>query len=467
MKLLDILNSPWAILPEKLREIQSIYMTHLRGEKIDIKAIEAQIGKPLNNERKNYDVVNGVAVLPIDGVIAKKMNLFSRISGGVSSQIVSNDFREIMDPNRKDIKAVILNIDSPGGAVDGTQELSRLIASYRGQKPIIAFSDGMMASAAYWIGAAADKIYISGDNVEIGSIGVVTQHIDVSGWESKIGVKTTEITAGKYKRIATEYAPLSESGRAYIQDILDHIYSAFVQDVADFRGVTVDQVLTDMADGRIFLGQKTIQAGLVDGVSTLDALINRLAAGDADKITVATTVGVTRLETRKGEGNIMEQKIEVTKDYILTNHADIAEAFKSEGYNKGIEDGKKIGVEAERKRIQDVEAQIIPGHEALVNALKFDGKTSGPEAAVAVLSAEKGIRKAYLENIKADAPEPVSRPSVACSVPSVDQSAPIEERAKAEWDQSVEVRDEFSGDYNAYIAFRKAESAGQVKILKK
>lgn len=467
MKLLDILNSPWAILPEKLREIQSIYMTHLRGEKIDIKAIEAQMGKPLNNERKNYDVISGVAILPIEGIIAKKMNLFSKISGGVSSQIVSNDFREIMDPNRKDIKAVILNIDSPGGVVDGTQELAKLIASYRGQKPIVTYSDGMMASAAYWIGAAADQIYISGDNVEVGSIGVVTQHIDVSGWESKNGIKTTEITAGKYKRIATEYAPLSESGRAYIQDILDHIYSAFIQDVADFRGTSVDQVLENMADGRIFLGQKTIQAGLVDGVSTLDELITRLAAGVADKITVATTVGVTRLETRKEKGNNMEQKIEITKDYILTNHADIAEAFRIEGYNKGLEDGKKIGAEAERKRIQDVEAQLIPGHEALINMLKFDGKTTGPEAAVAVLCAERGIKKAYLENIKADAPDPVKRPAEVDHMSTVDQSAPIEERAKAEWDKSVDIRNEFSGDYDTYLAFRKADDAGRVKILKK
>lgn len=466
MKLLDVLNSPWAIVPEKLREIQSIYMTHLRGEKIDIKAIEAKIGQPLNNERKNYDVISGVAVLPVEGVIAKKMNLFTRISGGVSSQILANDFREIMDPNRKDIKAVILNIDSPGGAVNGTQELSRLIASYRGKKPIVSYSDGMMASAAYWIGSAADQIYISGDNVEVGSIGVVTQHIDVSGWESKNGIKTTEITAGKYKRIASEYAPLSESGREYIQDILDQIYSAFVQDVADFRSVTVEQVLGNMADGRIFLGNKTIQAGLVDGVSTLDELITRLAAGDAVKTTVATTVGVTRLETREEEKR-MSEKIEITKDYIMANHPDIAEFFRAEGHNKGVEEGKITGAEAERKRIQDVEAQLMPGHETLINILKFDGKTTGPEAAVAVLNAERGVKKAYLENIISDSPDPVKRPAEVVEGPKVDQSAPIEERAKTKWDQDINTRNEFGGDFGAYLAFRKAEDRGQVKILKR
>lgn len=464
MKLLDVLNSPWAIVPEKLREIQSIYMTHLRGEKIDIKAIEAKMGQPLNNEQKDYDIVDGVAILYVDGVIAKKMNLFSKISGGTSSQIIARDFKEVM--SNPLVKAVILSIDSPGGAVDGTQELANVIASYKGIKPIVAFSDGMMASAAYWIGAAADKIYISGSNVEIGSIGVVTQHMDVSGWESQQGIKTTEITAGKYKRIASEYAPLSETGRAYIQDILDQIYSTFVQDVAGFRGVSVETVLEDMADGRIFLGKRAVHAGLVDGISTLTELINNLAVGDTAQLQAAQTVGVTaRLETREEERKKMEkiEKIEITKDYVSANHPEIAEAFKIEGYKEGL----KSGADAERQRIQDVEGQLMSGHDALINTLKFDGKTSGPEAAVAVLNAERGVKKAYLDNIIAESPAPVNRPAEVVEGPKIDQSAPIEERCKAEWDKDVNTRNEFDGDYEAYHSFRVAEEKGQVKIQKK
>lgn len=72
MKLIDILTSPWAIVPSKYAEITNIYFTHLRGEKIDIKGIEAQIGKPLDNQEQGYSVENGVAVIPIDGVISKR-----------------------------------------------------------------------------------------------------------------------------------------------------------------------------------------------------------------------------------------------------------------------------------------------------------------------------------------------------------------------------------------------------------
>ena len=85
MRLIDVLTSPWAIVPEKLLEIQAIYRTHLRGEKIDLSAIEARLGKPLSNEPKPYEVVNGVAVIEMEGIVAKRMSMFTKISGGIST----------------------------------------------------------------------------------------------------------------------------------------------------------------------------------------------------------------------------------------------------------------------------------------------------------------------------------------------------------------------------------------------
>lgn len=275
MKLLDILTSPWAIIVDKLLEIQNIYFTHLRGEKIDLKAIEAQLGKPLDNQPKGYEIKDGVAILPIEGVLAKRMNLFSQISGGTSMQLIEKDFKEALaDPQ---VNSIILAIDSPGGTVDGTQQLASEIYKARGEKPIVAHVDGLMGSAAYWIGSASDEIYISGDTAQVGSIGVVATHVDVSKAEERMGYKTTEITAGKYKRIASEYAPLSDEGKATIQDIVDHIYSVFVGEVAKHRRVSIDTVVEKMADGRIFLGQKAIEAGLADGMSTLQDLVDRLS----------------------------------------------------------------------------------------------------------------------------------------------------------------------------------------------
>ena len=191
MRLIDVLTSPWAIVPEKLIEIQAIYRTRLRGEKIDLSAIEARIGKPLSNDPKPYEVVNGVAVIEMEGIVAKRMSLFTKISGGISTYHVQEQFSAAMaDPK---VRGILLNIDSPGGGIDGTADLAGMIHSARGEKPVVAFTDGVMASAAYWIGSAADAVYISGDTSQVGSIGVVAAHMDISKAEEMIGVKTTEI----------------------------------------------------------------------------------------------------------------------------------------------------------------------------------------------------------------------------------------------------------------------------------
>lgn len=380
MKLLDVVTGPWAIQPEKLIEIQAIYATHLRGEKIDIEAVEKRLGRPLNNEPKGYQIQDGVAIIPVQGVLGKKANLFTQVSGMASTEMIGNDFKAAL--NDPQVTGIVLAIDSPGGTVDGTQSLANLVASARGVKPVVTLASGAMCSAAYWIGASAAEAFISSGTDQVGSIGVVAGHKDISAAEAMQGVKTTEITAGQYKRVASQYAPLSEAGRANIQDTVDYLYSIFVADVAKARGVSEEQVLQDMADGRVFIGQQAIDAGLVDGVSTLDGAIARvrqLAAG-----------AVANNTTLKAEGENMD------RETILANHPDIAQAFRAEG------------ADAERARILGVESAAMPGHEALIASLKADGKTTPGEAALQVLTAEKSSLDKMKTKLAADAPNPVN-----------------------------------------------------------
>ena len=404
MRLMDVMTAPWAIQPDMLREIRGIYETHLCGDKIDLAGVEARLGQPLQNEEQGFEVVDGVAIVPIHGVIAKRMNMFSRISGGASTQLVERDIRDaIADPS---VNAIVLDIDSPGGTVDGTSELADAVFNLRGEKPIVAFANGLMASAAYYIGAAADGIYVSGEQAIVGSIGVVSTHIDVSGAEEKEGVKTTEIFAGKFKRIDSAYKPLSEAGLEYIQAGVDYMYSVFVTDVAKFRGVSVDTVLEDMADGRIFIGQQAVDAGLVDGISTLDSLIADLANGQIIGQSVAGAV----VDIEKPEITInLEAETMPEKNEITFAQADIDNA-RAEGVTEGLE----AGATTERERIQAVlkQGSALPGHEELIQGLAFDGKTTGPEAAVAILGAEQQSRAKVVQNIKSDAPEALNQPSI-------------------------------------------------------
>lgn len=268
---LDVLTEPWLIVPAKLTEIIEIYDHHLKREKVDFKEIKSQLQLGETEENEGYSIENGVAILPLQGVIAKRMNMFTHFSGGTSTQLFERDFVKAM--NDPAVQSILLLVDSPGGSVDGVQELANIIFESRGKKPIIAYTDGVMASAAYWIGSAADEIYISGDTTQVGSIGVVAAHVDISKAEERMGIKTTEIVAGKYKRIASRHEPLTAEGRNVLQEAVDHIYSVFVNDVARNRGKTEEQTLA-MADGKVFLGTQAIKVGLVDGVSTMTNLID-------------------------------------------------------------------------------------------------------------------------------------------------------------------------------------------------
>jgi len=414
MKLLDLITSPWALLPEQLREIQHIYAVHLRGDKIDIPAIEARLGRPMANEQQAYQVqAGGVAVLRLEGVMAPKANLFMQISGGVSTQMATLQVESAMADPR--VRSLVLAIDSPGGSVFGTPELAAAILELSAIKPIVTVTDATLASAAYWVGSAANAIYITGPTVQVGSIGVVASH----NYDPRAGATTTEITAGKYKRIASSTAPLSEDGRAYIQGQVDHLYSVFVDAVATHRGTTADAVLAHMADGRIHIGQQAIDAGLVDGFATLDAIVSQLAADPGDfstrrkaRISAASATSAQSAGVQPAtapapvpvlpSAHVNPQKdiiMPITREQLAADAPEVLAAIQTEA--------TAAGATQERERIAAVRAQALPGHEALIEALAFDGKTTGAEAAMAILAAEKQQRSAQAAALAADAPAPV------------------------------------------------------------
>jgi signal peptide peptidase SppA len=400
MKLLDLVCSPWALVPAQLEELIGIYAAHLRGEKIDIKAVEARLGRPLANEPRGYEVIDGVAVLPIEGVMAPKANLFMQVSGGVSTQLVQRDLRAALDDPT--VNAIVLQIDSPGGSVIGTPELAGAVFAARARKPVVAYSDGQLASAAYWVGSAADSVYISGPTALAGSIGVVVAHRDQSELNRAAGLRITEISAGKYKRIASGNEPLSAEGRATLQAQVDYLYSIFVDAVARNRGTSTDAVLERMADGRVFIGQQAIDAGLVDGVATLPELIAELAGGTRSlrrAAPVNSAGAALPVSTPTAQRSDMPTAEAPTRESLERDHAALYAQLRSEFLAEAAA--------AERARIVAVREQSLPGHEALIERLAFDGHTTGPEAAAAVLAAERASRTAAAAAHFADAPQPI------------------------------------------------------------
>jgi signal peptide peptidase SppA len=416
MKLLDIVNGAWALEAASLIEIQSIYKTHLRGDKIDVAGVEARLGRPLANEQKKYTVrEGGVGVLAIEGVLAPKANLFTEISGGASTQMLSAQVQGMLNDNA--VKSIILAIDSPGGSVFGTPELADVVRSAAKIKPIVAVSDASMCSGAYWIGSACNAVYITSPMVNVGSIGVVQRRTYQPAREG--GPVVEEITAGKYKRVGSPDKPLNKEDRAYVEGQLDHMYGVFVSAVADNRGASIEQVLTHMADGRVFIGQQAIDRGLVDGFSTVDAMVEQLATNPAKfanrrkaqfavgspspkpagaQASANSTEPVSLTPVINSKGSTMDMKDLKEQHPALFAHIETETAA-------AVAAASVTAAAAERDRITGVRATALPGHEALVEKLAFDGKTTPAEAALAVNAAHRASITAAAKAHDADAPK--------------------------------------------------------------
>ena len=435
MKLLDLLTSPWALLPAQLLEIQRIYATHLQGEKIDIEALEARLGRPLASEQQEYAIRDGgVGVLTLSGVMAPKANLFMRISGGISTRMAAEQVRSMRADPR--VYSAILAIDSPGGSVFGVPAFAEEVRALAAEKPLVTVAQGTMASAGYWVGSAANAVYIEGTTDMVGSIGVVATH----DYEPRTGRVTTEITAGRYKRMASGDKPLTEEGREYMQKQVDHLYAVFVDAVANNRGVSSEEVLEHMADGRVFIGQQAIDAGLVDGVSTVEAMVEQLASNPAAYASrrkavfalgapspVSASAGAAPVDDiTPTKGNVMPQADNpLTRESLARDHATLFAELRAEF--------TAAGASAELARVQAVFAQgeALPGHEALVKTLAFDGKTTGPEAAAAMLAAEGASRKAALKAHADDAPPAAPTATAPADTPVAKTREQLAQEAEA------------------------------------
>jgi signal peptide peptidase SppA len=378
MNILDVLYQPWAIDADRLMEIQAIYAHHLRGESIDIEAAEARLGRKLQNEPQGYQVQDGAALIPLRGVIAPRMNLMAQVSGGTSAELFVRDVQAAAaDPA---VSSIVLLVDSPGGAVGGTPAAAGAVMAARAAKPIASWVDGAMASAAYWIGSAAERVYLGSSVHPVGSIGVIATHSDQSQREASLGVKTTEIFAGRFKAAMSPHQPLSELGRQTMQDQVDYLYSLFVGDVAAQRGASVDQVRADMADARVFIGQQAVDAGLADGIASLETVIAELN----DRAATAARSSVVVPPLRRASMDPTQAAAEWAAE-----NPQAAAVLRAEGAS------------GERDRIAAVREQALPGHEALIEQLAADGKTSGPEAAMRVIAADR-LRQANHRQARLD-----------------------------------------------------------------
>jgi signal peptide peptidase SppA len=268
----------WAILPSTMDTLCEIVSRRVGGVTLSRDELDEQLAMAAaaNGPRTGAQSAGSIAVIPLYGIICQRVSMMSDMSGGAPLDRFGAAFSQAL--NSPEVKGIVIDVDSPGGTVDGVPEMAAQIRAARGTKPIVAVADTMCASAAYWLACQADEVMVSPSG-QVGSIGLFTVHEDFSVADEQAGVKTTLISAGKFKTERNEFEPLSEEALAHVQADVDDFYSLFVADVAKGRGVSVSAVTDGYGEGLALPAKRAVAAGLADRIGTLDQAIARVASG--------------------------------------------------------------------------------------------------------------------------------------------------------------------------------------------
>lgn len=225
--------------------------------------------------------IGDVAVIAVYGALSNSANADMNMWRGATGY---PEIRSALVQAAEDssVGSIVLDVNSGGGLVAGVHDTADLIRKIdKGVKPIVAHTDGMTASAAYWLASSARTI--TGSPVaELGSIGVLTIHREVSKVLADMGVKVKVMRAGEFKAMGNPFEPLTAKAEAEIQAGLDQMYTMFLGYVAERRGLSYAAADAQLGQGRMFIGARAQTAGLIDGISNFDTVVSK-AQSTVDK----------------------------------------------------------------------------------------------------------------------------------------------------------------------------------------
>lgn len=233
-----------------------------------VKEVEAARIDP-RTERRVAGQAGGIAVVPVRGVIIPRPHFFETVGLATSVHTIGRNVRAaVQDP---EVKAVVMDMHSPGGTVSGVPELTAEIRGLRGAKPIVAHADYLAASAAYWIASAADEVVASPSAI-VGSVGVYGMHVDQSGLLDQIGLKVTLIADPAEKIEGNPFEPLSDAARAEIQKLVSNDLRLFRSDIAEGRGMRASDIADSWA--RIYQPREAQAMGMIDKIRPLSETLS-------------------------------------------------------------------------------------------------------------------------------------------------------------------------------------------------
>jgi signal peptide peptidase SppA len=356
---------------------------------------------------KPYVVTDdGVGVLGVYGVLLQRYAFDAASCTSFASYQVIRQRMDAMLADA-DVKAVLLEVDSPGGEAAGAHDLARALysAAQSSGKPLWAHVNEDSFSAAYYLTSSARRIVVPQAG-RVGSIGTVMAHVDQSRRDEKMGVSWTFVHSGKHKVDGNSHQPLSAQARKYMEAEVARLTDMFVNHVAQARSIDAQDVRNTEA-GLLAAGDAR-QLGLVDAVASFDDTLAELTdlVRSGARNTVSPTTG-GRAATTTAKGATMSHTDPAATQAAAPPMQGITEAQAAERESAAYQRGLLAGRAAEAERVKGVRAALLPGHEALVERLAGDGKTTPAEAAAAVIAAEREATAAAAASHRKDAPEAV------------------------------------------------------------
>jgi len=271
--LLNLLASPWSMMQDQMDVMVRVLARRYAGKRgwqdegvVVIADQDVPRGSPV--------LLGQVAVMPLTGILCPRGNLLVDSSGFTSLEMWVRAFERLVAD--EEVKAIVFDVDSPGGNHAGVPEAAAAVFAARKQKPMVAVSNYLNASAAYFIASQAHQVVGAASSVT-GSIGVYTIHRNLQAALEAEGIDVTTIFAGKYKAELHSGHPLSDEARAFVQSQVDLCYGQFTQAVARGRGVSQARVRSGYGEGRALCADDAFSAGLLDRIETLEQVIARLS----------------------------------------------------------------------------------------------------------------------------------------------------------------------------------------------
>ncbi|WP_343289599.1 S49 family peptidase [Wolbachia endosymbiont of Encarsia formosa] len=237
--------------------------------------------------------VERTAIIPIHGILTKKPGAFDKMLGMTSYEQIEEQITQGLADSS--IETIILEIDRPGGEVNGIFDLADFIYSARGKKRIIAIANDDAYSAAYAIASSAEKVFLSRTS-GVGSIGVIASHIDQSGFDEKCGIKYTTVFAGSRKNDLNPHEPVTSESLESLQKEVDRLYEMFVQLIARNRGLSIEKIRS--TEEGLYFGKNAVDIGLADGMTILSSINkNRSITMNEQTTTDLETDNLTKYRT--------------------------------------------------------------------------------------------------------------------------------------------------------------------------